>query len=480
MCKIHKNHKFTNGAHRHSLVYENKKMTPEIYCFTGDVMTHSRFYNCIIENIKFDKAAVTGSIFEKCKFIDCNFNDADFEFCEFRDCHINIKEINNCSFNNSDYIYTTFENILFNGCTFTGTYFDHSTLTNIQIEYSTLEGASFFKSIFRDLDWRYLNLEYVEFIEPSMDNVVFPFFQIPYMFGMLQYLSDTTDSIRISDNTNDMSIDEYFEIGIPHLIEIYKKNYLYFPMSNIYLHGRDTDYNNAYEALSREVSSLSMTRDFRGIKFCCKLLSMCENIDYNQLNKIYKRIIDIDVSLKPNSAEMKSFTRHIGEIRSILYKRQKNPFLKIIMKTNIRIEHKDHFANLMNQFQNLAKPGNTDQIKTTFVLSQNSPLTIDVKVEGNVTLFLPILFSFLILAKSDIAECLSYPLIKSLTEHSAEDALTEKTLQTAMRCKREFERDGIEISLMEYYTEDCEEYLNFNEKNHYIDDNLINISDGSI
>ena len=232
-------YKFRNCAYNHSLVYIDETLTPENYIFAGDSITHSRFHNCVIKNVDFNKAAVTGSIFEECRFVSCNFNDADFEFCEFRSCHMSSMEINNCSFNNSDYINTEFENISYVGCTLTGTYFDHSTLTNIQIRYSTLEGACFFKSDFYELDWRKLNLEYVEFVEPRMTNVVFPFLQIPYMFGMLQYLSNTTDSVSIYDNTTDMSINEYFETGIPQLLEFYKENNLNFPISNIYMFGRE-------------------------------------------------------------------------------------------------------------------------------------------------------------------------------------------------------------------------------------------------
>lgn len=359
-------YKFIEKTHRHSLSFINKEITPQKeYNFKDVAMTHSKFYNCTIKNIDFSKAAVTGSLFEKCEFIDCNFDEADFEFCDFRSCKISTKEIKNCSFNNSNCIETTFSNIHFDSCTLTGTYFDHAHITNVDITFSTLEGACFSKCIFKDLDWRYLNLEYVEFIEPHMDNVVLPFSQIPYMFGVLQYLVQTTETVTISNDTSTISVDEYFNYGIPFLLKRYEEDRICFPMSNIYLFGRDTDYNRAFEYLSEEVSTLSMRRDFRGIKFCCKLISMSQRFSKRHLNQIYKNITNVDISIDPNSAEMKSFTRNIGEIRSILYRREKTPSLLIRIQTNIEIEYSMRFANLMKQFQNIAKPNHTDKLHTT-------------------------------------------------------------------------------------------------------------------
>ncbi len=135
----------------------------------------------------------------------------------------------------------------------------------------------------------------------------------------------------------------------------------------------------------------------------------------------------------------------------------------------------------MSQFKNIAKPNHTNQVITSFKLSQNSPLIIDTEVTGNVGFFLPILLSFLMLTRFDISECLSYPLIKSLAEHGDEsNALTENLLQKAMQCKNKLGQDGIELFLMEYYTQDCEDYLNFSEKNHYMDDSLLRITKGSL
>lgn len=474
---------FASNTHKHSLIYTGHTFNSKNDNFNGTLITHSRFHDCTFICIDFRKAAVTGSIFERCTFDKCNLDNADFEFCEFRNCEIIIDTINGCSFNNSNFFVTDFKNILFDSCTFTGAYFEQSDIIKTTIEYSTLEGTCFNNCKFKNLDWRDINLEYVEFIEPSMDNVVLPFFQIPYMFGILKYLANTKDEVRISNDTSDISLDTYFEQGIPFLLNEYEERELYFPISNIYMFGRNTDYNKAFEYLAKEVSNLSSVRDFRGIKFCCKLMATSHLFKRKHLNKIYKNIIDKDISIDSNSAEMKSFARNIGEIRSILFKEEKESSLTIQIKANIGIEYSLRFANLMHQFQKLAKPNHTDKIHASFVLAQNSPLLIDIKIHGDISFFSSILRSFLILSGVSAENCLVYPLVKSLMpkcQADASDMPNPKDILSTEQYYEQLKHDGIELTLLQYYVKNCDQFLDPCEKNYYMDNCLLAITTGDI
>ena len=476
-----KKNSFNSSTRKHSLNYSKKIFDRKETNFKNVSLTHSRFYNCTFPKINFKRAAVTGTIFENCTFENCNFDDADFEFCEFRHCTIDIKSISGCSFNNSNFFELEIKNTYFIGCTFTGAFFEKSKICNTNIAYSTLEGACFAKCKFEQIDWRELNLEYVEFVSPVMTNAILPFFQIPYMFGMLQYLSTTQDSVCIANKQSTISIDNYFEEGIPYLLDMYKKQQQYFPISNIYLFGRNTDYNIAFDYLSKEVSELAMARDFRGIKFCCKLMSSSHMFDRKHLNRLYKQITDVDVSLRPDSAEMKSFSRHIGEIRSILFERKKSPTLYIQLKANIGFEYSMRFANLLNQFQKIAKPNHTNRLNTSIKLSHNSPLLIDISIEGDTTYFASILYSFLILTGASSSTCLSYPLLKSfLAQHSDNNSELDNSLQLMDGLNEELKRDGIVLTMLEYYSKDCEEILDYSDKHHYINQNLLALSIGGM
>lgn len=466
-----------NNTRQHSLSYSNQVFNNKnVVNFKNVSLTHSRFTKCYFENINFQRAAVTGSVFNSCIFINCNLDDADFEFCEFRNSKIQINKISGCSFNNSNFIETRFENINFTGCTFTGAYLENCKINQVKIEYSTLEGAQFSDCQFLNIDWRNLNLEFVEFIKPYMNDAVLPFYQIPYMFGILEYLTTTTDNVRIAKGKKIFSVQEYLEDGLSSLLNEYEKKQLYLPMSNIYIFGINTDYNKAFELLSKEVAGLAAVRDFRGIKFCCKLISNSNMFGRNHLNKIYKHITDADISIEPNSAEMKSFTRNIGEIRSILFKRHSLPTITMRFKTNIGIEYSLRFSNLINQFQKISKPDHTNRVNSTIKLAFNSPLLIDVRIEGDIKLFSSILVSFLLLSGVSPDEYTTYPMVSSLLSYRDEDFNENNLISFAKECKKNLMSEGIEVALIEYYSNDLYEYIESNDKCFYADKTLLQMA----
>lgn len=423
-------------------------------------MTHSVFKKCTFKSVKFDRAAVTGSVFEKCDFLDCTLDDADFEFCEFIDCKIYIKEINGCSFNNSNFIKTIFKKIVFNSCTFTGTFFDKSEIINVKINYSTLEGACFSECKFKNLNWRDLNLEYIELIKPEMDNVILPFFQIPYIFGALEYISNTTDNVRISYKQSSIDIETYLFDGLNYLLEEYSKQQNLFPMISIYLFGNRQDPGKAAEYLGIELNNLKSTRDFRGIKFCCKLIALSNKFNDKQLMVFYEAITRMDVSLNPHSAEMRSFARNFGEIRTILFSRKNTKSLKVKFRTNIGIEKDIRFAKLISYLYNFSKPGHSNKIYSKMSLECNSPLVITFEIEGDVSCFGQILQSFLLLTDKPKNDLTSFPLIRSFNKLCAGDkSQTIKEIEEAIKCYEELKEDGVELDLIEYRADNCDEYL---------------------
>ena len=449
-------HQFKSNTRRHAISYNNKTFQPEKNedNFTNTSLTHSRFHNCIFPGINFKKAAVTGSLFENCKFICCNFNDADLEFCDFRGCEFEISIMNGASFNNSNFIQTVIRGKKIVNCTFTGTFFDCSTIDGIGLEFSTLEGACFQKCTFCNIDWRNLNMEYVEIVEPNMRNVVLPFHQIPFVFGVLQYLVTTDDLVKISNGRNKIgTIDKntYLKEGIEFLKSEYKKQEDFFPISNIYLFGPDTDYNKAFDYLAKEISNLSLVRDFRRIKFCCKLISDSHMFTRHQLNKLYEIITKIDQSLDENSPEMKSFTRNIGEIRSVLYRKQQVPHMTIKLKTNIEIEYSMRFANLIHQLQQIAKPDHSDRVHTSIQLSNNSPLIIDIFVEGDMSFFAPIIYSlFLLEGNYDTLEIPSIAIGNDKIATSDDCQYYQKLAESAKQTAKLLKADQVCIEVLEY------------------------------
>ncbi len=443
--------KSNKNKRQHALEYLNIQMdNAEEYDFTAVSLTHSNFRNCVITNISFERAAVTGSIFENCVFKNCNFNGADFEFCQFKSCRFKDQHIKGASFNNSDFIGDKSENsfiqdVFFLECTFTGTFFQCTSLISVELKYCTLEGACFSNTFFKDIDWRELNIEYVEFLNPKMENVVLPYEQIPYTFGLLDYLANNRSINVHLYKSKKICIDTYFKKEIPLLLKKFLHQDLFFPISNIYLFGDPIDYNSAFAYLERELQSLAMVRDYRGIKFCCKLIVMSNKFSHNQLNRFYNAIINSNKILRRNSAEIKSFTRHIGEIRELLFGHKNG--LSITLKANINIENSKRFSNLINTLQCIAKPTHEPQIPyVTLLLSNNSPLYIVVNIDGEQAMLLSILKTFLHLTNKE-EDCL-------MLDNEFNERGMIKQILPIERYKKSFDKDQIQLELLEYIYND--------------------------
>lgn len=453
-----KQHHFNSDTRKHAISYHDKIFEPKKYNFKVTSLTHSRFRNCVFSKIDFEEAAVTGSLFENCKFSYCNFKDADLEFCDFIGCEFCIDVTDGASFNNSNFINTMLSGRELKNCTFTGTYFYNSTIEKINLEFSTLEGACFKNCIFRNVDWRRLNLEYIEVINPKTENTVFPFHQIPFMFGMLHYLATTNDNVKLAYGKNDVNLidkNEYLEEGISFLINEYEKQNIFFPLCNIYLFGPNTDYNKAFIYLSQEITNLSALRDFRRIKFCCKLISDSQIFDRSKLNRLYGIITGIDQSLDEDSPEMKSFTRNIGEIRRILYHKKKKHQMSVRLKANIEIEYSMRFANLVHQLQRIAKPSHSNKVYTTINLSNNSPLIIDVSIEGDECFFAPILYNLFLLSGLSMEETLSLIPEYNKKYLSSTSYKQSSLFESVSQYSDALKQDGIELKVMEYYIDNC-------------------------
>lgn len=433
--------------------------------YKDDRITHSNFKNYVFNYTNFHRAAVTGSVFENCKFINCNFNDADFEFCEFVNCDFNIKEIANCSFNNSNFICSKINNVCFVGCTFTNTFFTKTHFNSVSIQFSTLEGACFHECSFSNLDWRDLNLEYTEFIDPIMQNVALPFWQIPYMFGMLDYIASTEDDISFYYNNHKMNLKEFKENGINTLIEECDNHPTKFPKINMLLFYKHDD-DQAFGFLIDELLQLKSLRDYRGIKHCCKLIALSQRFTEKQLNQFYNSIISLDASLDPLSPQMKSFSRHIGEIRAILYNRKSNKSIKAKFKTNIGISENIGFSTLCSLMHKFAKSHEPENTYVKFILEYNSPLIINVEIEGNLESLSIALKALVLLAIGSSEHIDSYPFLRS-TVNLQPVGTSSTFINDAISAHNKLISLGICLNIVDYLVENCEDCLEVGDSSYY-------------
>lgn len=434
--------------------YSNPKMKDLSY----KSINHSIAKNSLISEINFDFAAATGSLYKNCNFSNCSMFQTDFEFCHFEKCKIKSSQKIISSFNSSSFISTIFEDTDFEACTFTGALFDDCTFINVRIINSTLEGAHFNNCRFYNVDLKEINMEYISISSPKMNKVILPFSQIPFMFGCLQFIKEADESVRISSQENKtISTKHYLDVAIPKLIEYWENSRernpeFNFPLANIYISQKNyicaakCIYDGVYYSITEE--------DYRMIKFYCKLLSESD-IFKPEIKEMFFGLINKIPHKEMNDAKTRSFFRNIGEIKASLFELNKETTLYVKMLTSLSFNDPNKIGEYLEKLFSISKmkyKGLPNVV--TFEVSENSPFTIGISINGSEDNIISLLFTFLKICKMDLSTFCFNPNVQALMP--ADDILSNKSEELVSICNR----DKTEITLVEYNIKNstkCEE-----------------------
>ncbi len=417
-------------------------------------INHSIVKNAFIRNINFDFAAATGSLYKKCIFSNCSMHQTDFEFCHFDDCTIKSHKKVISSFNNTNFLDTVIEDTVFESCTFTGAFFDNCTFKNVKIINSTLEGAYFNNCKFYNMDLREINMEYISIVSPEMDNVILPFAQIPFMFGCLQYINESNETIRISSSDNKtISAKHYLKVGIPKLIEYWENSReenseFNFPLANIYI--AEGNLICAAKCIYDGLRFSLLEEDYRMIKFYCKLLSECDILKPKVKELFYALINNIGSKKETHDARTRSFIRNIGEIRASLFESKKETTLYIKFVTNLSFNNPQKIGEYLEKLFCISKMKYKSQSnEVVFEISENSPFTIGITITGPEDNIISLLPSFLQLGNIKLSDIYSNPYEEELI------VVEKNVLQQSEELISACNRDSVDVTLVEYIIENC-------------------------
>lgn len=431
-------------------------------------LNHTIMEFVTLDNCDFSEACATGSIFRHCKFIDCNIDQADFEFCEFYDCEFLARHPINCSFNNSGFYNTVFTDIQFLGCTFTGCVFQECYWDGGNILNSTLEGALFRQCTFQKMDLRYLNMDYTEFENPKMLDVVLPLDQIPFVFGGLQYLNNTNDSVKISKKeTHTVTVNRYLNEIVPLLCEHFTNTEQYFPLANIYYAlGRNEE---GLDATKKGLIASMAIRDFRMLKYFCKLIAYSKIFKPGVLHDLYNNYICRLLPQNEAGVVMPNYSRQLFEIKELLFSSSNKSSFRISLRTDIRLSDNQKLGKLFESIFSIGKKhgafGGND-IKA--VLQQNSPLIITIYVSGDERQLASLLIAYLSLAGIPINEIQLLPGISNFNLMlPGQNEYAQDWENLAHIQRRELQSIEVQVSLIEYYIENFRLFPNQNEPIYY-------------
>lgn len=348
-------------------------------------LKRSRLLECVCDHANFTATTFSGSTFQQTRFRDCNFKNASVDFCLFYECCMEAKNeekgIINANLGNSNIIKSKIYNLSILQSTVSNVLFEDTTFHKAKIEYSAFENSVFRNCRFEKMELRNLNLEYVEFINPEFDDVILPYAQIPYIFGILLYMRNSNNSLWISSTSDDkISVDEYFNL-LPSMIPYYLSEQEYFPAANIYI--ALYEYEKAFEAIMNGMKKAGYEKDFRMLKYFCKLAITNGWCNREKIKQLYAFIYDIN-NFKPMiEYEKHNYYMHLGEFRKILrFHNDTLPTLHMYMHTNILPDDTEKVSYLVHTLDQILNTVKNDDVISSVELHHESPYDIILIVIG--------------------------------------------------------------------------------------------------
>lgn len=271
----------------------------------------------------FKNSAAAGSNFYACVFDNCKFVNANFQECSFIKSEI-INSTNDISIIHSNFNESLFsddfmlKNVDFKHSVFYNTAFIGGRIENTSFYSCTLEGTTFANVEMEKVQFTDLNIDYAVFENVKMENVILPFSQICYTFGLLSYLRDTTDNVFITSVANEngyISKKEFLEL-IPHFIKYYAETKEFFPLANIYFFIGENE--KAKKAILAGITEAIIEVDFRKIKYLCKLIFVYGVFNFHERQEINDYICSHISFYDMHPSLLFSYTVYKKEIESYL------------------------------------------------------------------------------------------------------------------------------------------------------------------
>lgn len=353
--------------------------------FSGDYslgrISHNYFSNCNFCHASLQNVAGTGSIFEDTHFSRVNLSQSTFQSTMFERCRFDECDLEGCNMSDCFFQDTVWDNCLNGaanmsssrlcGCTFLAT--KPGNLAEAVLQDVTFENVRLTN----------INVEFALFELLHTQNVVLPFSQLPYIFGGLQYLLQTTDNVRISshiNSTESISVDEYYRV-LKDMEVFYSHQREFFPLANILLAFHRWD-----EALATTLWGLkeaALQRDFRMCKYYCKLITMNGHFTKEDLAILYCAICEAAPIQELSAAQYYQYLKHIPEIRSMLVENP-NQYPNALLRLETQIEERDSSQTsvLLSSLDYLLHLDGSILTSPSITISHNSPEVFVISLCG--------------------------------------------------------------------------------------------------
>lgn len=378
-----------NKTHFSLMPYELASGGIDSSDYTNRGLKRAKFSQKKFNGTKFINSAAAGSVFSNCEFKNCMFQNANFQECTFSNkpfigSQLNEKAISNCNFNNSLFIDDFFiQNVLFKHSVFQNTSFINGRISDTVFYSSTLEDATFSNVSFENVRFSDLNIDYCTFENIKMKNVILPFSQICYAFGLLTYLLKTQDEVYITSITNEkgyISRMEFLKL-LPEFIVYYKGVKGFFPLANIYLAYGDKE--RAREVIFEGILNSVLECDFRQIKYLCKLIYTYSVFSFHERKRIYDYMNSHISFADMNPILNFNYQTYKHEIECLLLDNNNNNIVtsEIDIATNISYDNQVQIGVIISALEQIIENGKSEFGEHSITCRHNSDIQIAVIIQ---------------------------------------------------------------------------------------------------
>lgn len=228
-----------------------------------------------------------------------------------------------------------------------------------------------------------MNLEFSEFKKIHTKGVVLPFSQLPYIFGGIQYLLETSDNVRVSSHINDsgsISSDEYMSV-LKDMEVFYSHQREYFPLATILLAFQR--YEEAVAVILCGIGEAALQRDFRMCSYYCRLITNIGRFPQEILTQLYQAICRAAPVQMLNGAQYYQYLKYIHEIRSMLIDNPgQYPHATVRLETGICEKNVVQTTLLLSALDQLLHLNGASLVQPSISISHNSPETFIVNLCG--------------------------------------------------------------------------------------------------
>ena len=350
----------------------------------GDNITYRKLKHveCDFENISFDGIDGVSSIVIDCRIKGCDiinagFRASDFSQTQFLPSPSKPTSIINSSLYDSNFTASIFQQVNIEGCSFIHSMFRDTKFVDCSLCFCDFEDAVFENTSLKAIDLTTSGIDFAEFINVDLQDATFSCWGILWSFGGLDAVKKFKNEVTLKLPENDTTVSaEEFLNCLPDLQAhfYFKKDFFSLANINIFLGNQEKAFLYIKEGLLYNL----YIKNFRMIKFLCKLASYNHFFTKKQLSQLYYILQSDTIIHKMTSYEYKNYLYEMNDIKKLLVDNPFNlPQIIIKISTDIDNEELDLLKVLLGNLDQIIKLNAPQSVYST-TIRHNSPTFIEI------------------------------------------------------------------------------------------------------